>query len=62
MKICICTIVKQENKYILEYIEYYKNFGVDKIYIYDNNNINGEYFDNIILDYRYMLKKTHKII
>ena len=51
MKICICTIGKQENKYILEYIEYYKNFGVDKIYIYDNNNINGEYFDNIILDY-----------
>ena len=51
MKICICTIGKQENKYILEYIEYYKNFGVDKIYLYDNNNINGEYFNNIAFDY-----------
>ena len=40
MKICICTIGKQENKYILEYIEYYKKLGIDKIYLYDNNNIN----------------------
>ena len=51
IKICICTIGKQENKYIKEYIEYYKNFGIDKIFLYDNNNINGEYFDDIIIEY-----------
>ena len=51
IKICICTIGKQENKYIKEYIEYYKNYGIDKIFLYDNNNINGEYFDDIIIEY-----------
>ena len=44
LKICLCTIVKYENKYISEFIEYYKKYGVDKIFIYDNNDINGENF------------------
>ena len=51
IKICIYTIGKQENKYIKEYIEYYKNFGIDKIFLYDNNDINGDYFDDIIIEY-----------
>lgn len=51
IKVCICTIGKQENNYIKEYIEYYKNFGIDKIFLYDNNNINGEHFENIIIEY-----------
>ena len=46
-KICICTIGKRENKYIKEFIEYYKNYGIDKIFLYDNNNLNEEYFENI---------------
>jgi len=48
---CICTIGKEENLYIKEYIEYYKNLGVDKIYLYDNNEINGESFETVIFDY-----------
>ena len=44
-KICICTIAKCENKYINEFIEYYKKYGVDKIYLYDNNDLDGENFD-----------------
>ena len=51
IKVCICTIGKQENSYIREYIEYYKNYGVDKIFLYDNNDINGENFGVIISDY-----------
>jgi len=47
----ICTIGKKENLYISEYIKYYKDLGVDKIYIYDNNEINGETFENVIIDY-----------
>ena len=50
-KICLCTIGKKENKYILEYINYYKNFGVDKIFLYDNNDKNGEKFEEIIFEY-----------
>lgn len=51
MKICICTIGKQENRYIKEYIEYYKKYGIDKIILYDNNNLNGENFEDIIKEY-----------
>lgn len=51
IKICICTIGKNENRYIKEFIDYYKNYGVDKIFLYDNNNIDGEKFEIIINDY-----------
>ena len=50
-KICLCTIGKQENKYIIEFIQHYKNFGVDKIYLYDNNEENNEKFEDIISEY-----------
>ena len=51
IKVCLCTIGKKENKYASEYVEYYKNYGVDKIFIYDNNDINGELFENVLSDY-----------
>ena len=51
IKVCICTLGKQENKYIREFISFYKKIGVDKIYLYDNNNINGERFEDVIQDY-----------
>ena len=51
IKICICTPGKKENRYILEFIIYYKKLGVDKIFLYDNNDINDEKFDDLIKDY-----------
>ena len=51
IKICLCSPGKQENKYIKEFVTHYKNYGVDKIYLYDNNNIDGEHFEEIINDY-----------
>ena len=50
-KICICTLAKQENLYIREYLEHYKNYGVNKIYLYDNNDIDGEKLEDVIDDY-----------
>ena len=50
-KVCICTLAKSENRYIREFIDHYKNYGVDKIYLYDNNDINGENFEEVINDY-----------
>ena len=50
-KICLCTIGKDENKYIREFVEFYKNKDVDKIFLYDNNDLNGEHFEDIIDDY-----------
>ena len=41
----------RKNQVNIEFLEYYKNFGVDKIFIYDNNDINGENFENVIENY-----------
>ena len=51
IKVCICTIGKEENKYIREFVEYYEKFGVDKIFLYDNNDKNMEHFEDVIEDY-----------
>ena len=50
-KVCICTPVKNENRYIKEYVEHYKKFGVDKIFLYDNNEVDGERLENVIGEY-----------
>ena len=59
-KIVLCTVTKEENKYIKEYIDYYLNYGVNKIYIYDNNDRSGERFDKILSEY--INNNTVKII
>lgn len=50
-RICICTLGKEENRYIREWVQHYEKYGVDKIYLYDNNDINGEHFESVINDY-----------
>ena len=42
------TVAKEENKYIKEFIEHYKKLKMKKIVIYDNNDINGEDFKDIL--------------
>lgn len=51
LKVCVCTLGKNENKYVREFVEHYEKYGVDKIYLYDNNDIDGEIFENVINDY-----------
>ena len=51
IKTAICLIAKEENKYISEFVEHYKNLGINRINLYDNNDINGEKFDYILKDY-----------
>ena len=50
-KVCICTAGKKENNYIKEYADHYKSLGVDKIFLYDNNDINGENFESVLSEY-----------
>ena len=50
-KVCLCTIGKKENLYAREFVEYYKNIGINKIFIYDNNEKNDEKFDIVLKDY-----------
>lgn len=51
IKICICSLGKKENKYIREFVEFYWKHGVDNIFLYDNNDIGGEKFEEVIKDY-----------
>ena len=50
-EVALCVIAKNENLYIKEFVEYYKNLGIKKIYLYDNNDINGENFNTILNNY-----------
>ena len=47
-KVGLCIICKEENLYIKEFIEHYKNLGYNHIFIYDNNDIDGEKLEDII--------------
>jgi hypothetical protein len=47
----ICVIAKQENRYIKEFVNYYRKLKVTKIFLYDNNDLNGEYFEDILSKY-----------
>lgn len=42
MKVAICIMIKNENMYIREWVDYHKNLGFDNIILYDNNDSNGE--------------------
>ena len=50
LKVCLCIIGKRENRYVKEFVEHYKKIGYNKIFIYDNNEINDEKFEDIIQD------------
>ena len=51
IRVSLCTIVKNENRYLREYCEHYLNLGFHKIYLYDNNDIDGECPKDILQDY-----------
>lgn len=46
-KVLLCCILKMENHYLEEWLIHYKKLGVDKVVIYDNNDISGKYAENI---------------
>ena len=49
--ICICMIGKRENLYARQFVEYYKKLNFGKIIIFDNNDLNGEMFYEVLKDY-----------
>lgn len=49
-KILICSIGKEENPYIREFVEHYKKIGAANICLYDNNDVDGERFEDVIGD------------
>lgn len=51
MKIALVLMIKNENNYIKEFLDYYKKIGVDTIHVCDNNDIDGESPMHIIEPY-----------
>jgi len=51
INVCLCTLGKNENRYIREFVQHYEKYDVDKIFLYDNNDIEGERFEDVIKDY-----------
>jgi hypothetical protein len=47
----VCSIGRKENLYAKEFVEYYMKLGIKKIIIYDDNEINGEKFEDVLKDY-----------
>ena len=48
LKVCLCTIGKKENLYASEFVNHYKKIGYDKVFIYDNNDIGDEKFEDVL--------------
>lgn len=51
MKTALLAIVKNENKYLHEWCQWYKDLGIDKIYLYDNNDLDGERPETVLSDF-----------
>ena len=47
-RVALCTMGKKENLYAKEFINYYIKLGVDKIFIFDDNDPNTEKFSDVI--------------
>lgn len=50
-KMTICAIAKNEYRYIKDWAAYHLRIGFDKIVIYDNNDLNGERYDELLNEY-----------
>ena len=51
MKVALCCIGRLENQYAVEFVDWYKNLGFSKIYIYDNNHDGEEHFEDVLQAY-----------
>ena len=49
-KVAVCAIVRNENRYLREWIEWHKGLGVEKFFIYDNGHGNDEKPRDVIGD------------
>ena len=51
MKVALVTIGRLENRYAVEFVEYYKQLGFDHIFIADNNHEGEEHFEDVLQSY-----------
>lgn len=51
MKVYLCCIARLENRYVRDFVSYYKKVGFDRIILCDNNFDGEERFEDVIQDY-----------
>lgn len=51
MKVALCVCGRNENRYAVEFVDYYKQLGFNHIYIADNNVDDGEHFEDVLQTY-----------
>ena len=49
-KVIVVMIVKNEMKYLREFVDYHLALGFDQIVIGDNNDLDGETYDELLKD------------
>ena len=55
-EVVICAIAKQELQYLTDWIMWHKNLGFDRIYLFDNNDLDGENYAFLEDDLRGFVK------
>ena len=64
MQVVVCAMAKNEHLYINEWVEHYRALGFDKIYIYDNDELDSPNIADYIKNKRnvviYNLRGIHK--
>ena len=66
--LAICTIVKNEGAYFEEWIEWHKNRGVEKFYIYDNESSDNTkeiltpYIESGLVEYTFFPGKKQQLL
>ena len=50
-QVAICAIARQENRYICEWLDYYRSIGVAKVYLYDNYHGDEERLIDVVKPY-----------
>ena len=61
MEVVICAMAKNEHKYINEWVAHYVKLGIDKIYLYDNDDLDKPFIGDFI-DKKYLNKVVIKNI
>ena len=51
IKVGLCTPCKKENRYLRDFVLFYEKMGVDKIFLYDNNDVDGEKLEEVVNDF-----------
>ena len=51
MKVALACCGRLENRYAVEFVEYYKQLGFDHIFIADNNREGEEHFEDVLQSY-----------